>query len=694
MSTYTYTNTKDESGNGNRGALRNLRTVDRQTAPLPYMSGADGDWDDAATWTNGTVQTIPGSKSIVDATKTVDWNIVETSHSIDMDNSDLTYIPAASNENRTLLALFVESNDITVIGDNSEFGADYTSTVGTGNALTISHHLNLDGKIDLNGESQLIQTEDSDLVVETSGVLEKDQQGVQDLYTYNYWSSPVGAVATVGIDNNYKYVLNDAGILMDGTDPAAPDTINFISGYDGSNSGTTIDVAHYWIWKFDNLTSDDYSEWQHVRNTDSLTAGQGFTMKGVKDNTADTLAITQNYTFRGKPNNGDVDLVITSGNDYLVGNPYASAIDAEAFIAENGPTLAYTDPSDDTSYPETDASISGTLYFWEHWGGGSHILAQYEGGYGTYNYSGAVAAAAYGDSDPDVAQTGMGTKTPGRYIPVGQGFFVTADATGTVKFRNSMRVFEKEDDSTRSIFMKNMKYPNNRREAQNLDDRMKLRIGFNSINTVHRQLLVTRDERATPFIDWGFDAKVNETQLDDMYWMIADEKHTVQGIDVIHEDTVLPLGIHTNNDGLNNVIIDGLENVPDELNIFVHDKELDIYHDLRSGKYEIYLAAGEYLDRFEITFRDASLSVDEFDITNDLLVFYVNSNESIVIQNPKLIEIESAEMFTILGQSIFKYNDIEIENHIEIPARGLSTGSYVIKLKTTDGVISKKVLVN
>lgn len=65
MSTYTYTNTKDESGHGNQGALRNLRTVDLQTAPLPYESTQGGDWTNKNTWVNGNVQTIPGGKSIV-----------------------------------------------------------------------------------------------------------------------------------------------------------------------------------------------------------------------------------------------------------------------------------------------------------------------------------------------------------------------------------------------------------------------------------------------------------------------------------------------------------------------------------------------------------------------------------------------------------------------------------------------------
>lgn len=87
MSIYTYTNTNDASGNNRQGALRNLNTVDFQTAPLPYSSKSNGTWTSHNTWTNGgDKQYIPGSASIVDSDITVDWNIVQTSHNITMNN--------------------------------------------------------------------------------------------------------------------------------------------------------------------------------------------------------------------------------------------------------------------------------------------------------------------------------------------------------------------------------------------------------------------------------------------------------------------------------------------------------------------------------------------------------------------------------------------------------------------------------
>ena len=62
---------------------------------------------------------------------------------------------------------------------------------------------------------------------------------------------------------------------------------------------------------------------------------------------------------------------------------------------------------------------------------------------------------------------------------------------------------------------------------------MKFRIGFDSFNLIHRQLLLTVDEHASIEYDWGYDGKLNSKQMDDMFWMIEDEKYVIQGIDKI-----------------------------------------------------------------------------------------------------------------------------------------------------------------
>ncbi|WP_323787919.1 choice-of-anchor D domain-containing protein [Psychroserpens sp.] len=653
MSVYTYTNTEDASGKGNQGALRNLNTVDRQTAPLPYESTQNGNWDTQSTWANGNVQTIPGTTSIVNNAMTVDWNIIRTNHNVTIDDdSDL---PAGKNGNRKVLGLMVDSNELEISGITD-------ATTNTGYGLTVSHYLTLDGTIDLEGESQLIQSEDSDLIVGGTGRLERDQQGTADTYTYNYWSSPVGQ--TDMETNEFRYNLTN---VMQGLG-------YMTSGYNGTAS--PLRIADYWVWKFANLADGDYSAWQQIKSTGNILAGEGFTMKGPGSG---PLTDDQNYVFNGKPNNGHIDLTINVGNNYLVGNPYPSAIDAVEFINDN---LGVT---------------TGTLYFWEHWGGGNHVLGDYQGGYALMNLSGGTPAVTLGQPVAGVSNIGTARKVPGRYIPVSQGFFVNADAGGSIVFENDQRIFQKEDGTLNgdSVFLRSSNTASAADETETTGDpRMKFRIGIYTVNTIQRQLLLTIDPNATTAVDLGYDGVLNETQMDDMFWMIDGDKYIIQGSDDAEIDTTYPLGLITDSDGTNTISINGLQNVPDSMDIFIHDIDNDTYHNLRESDYDIYLTAGEHLDRFEMTFREGedSLSIDDNELSA-LDVYYSNDTESLVLLNPNYKKVKSIELFNIVGQSIHTIKDISELDYSEYEVKNLSTGTYIVKINTASGSVSKKVLV-
>lgn len=688
MSTYTYTNTKDESGNGNQGALKNLKTVDWQTAPLPYISTQDGDWTSNSSWVNGDVQTIPGAAALADNSVTVDWNIVRIAHNITVDNSSL---PSGNNGNRSVLGLFIDSNELTLNGDNS---------LGTGNGLTVTHYLKVDGAIDLEGESQLIQTEDSDLDVTSTGTLERDQQGTKDLYTYNYWSSPIGRSNTTTNNNSYTV----AEILRDGLVPSNPLSITFSgSGYNGSpgvanTTGATI--ADYWIWKYANRIGDTYSEWQHMRSSGSINAGEGFTMKGV-ENTGGLISQEQNYVFNGKPNNGDITLTIASGNDYLVGNPYPSALDADEFIQDN---IKTTETINGKIGRNSVNVINGALYFWDHFARSTHVLREYAGGYAVYTLMGGAPAV---NNDTRISATGeTGTKIPKRYIPVGQGFFVVARDTGAsgtvipdggnILFKNSQRVFQKESGGS-SSFLKstNVKGKLSETKSSTTDTREKIRLAFDSPKGYHRQLLVGVDNRASSGIDIGFDAIMNDDNLEDMYWKLNDNKLIIQAVDHFNNNRILPLGIKTDVDGVSVIRIDTLENINADTNIFVYDKTLDIYQNLKEDNYEVFLTAGEYLNRFEITFEnkaEASLSTE--DIEDKVLnTYFSNEKQSFILHNPKLKQVKSIEVYNIIGQSVYQFNNIKQDSFQEFKTRNINSGTYIIKVNMIDATLSKKVLV-
>ena len=169
----------------------------------------------------------------------------------------------------------------------------------------------------------------------------------------------------------------------------------------------------------------------------------------------------------------------------------------------------------------------------------------------------------------------------------------------------------------------------------------------------------------------------------------------IQGSNEAEISTVYPLGIKTNTDGLNTIMIDDLEHVPDAMNIYLHDIALDLYHDLRASDYEIFLNAGEYLNRFEITFStpEQLLGIDD-QVANQIDVVYSNDIKKVVIINPSQLEVKSITLYNMLGQSVYYNANIAQSNYSEYNIENLSVGTYIIKLQTQTGsLVTKKVLI-
>ncbi|MGC6430551.1 MAG: choice-of-anchor D domain-containing protein [Jejuia sp.] len=667
MSVYTYTNTDDMSGNSIQGALRNLNTVDFQTAPLPYQTQAAGSWDAGATWLNNTVQPLPNSLSIIDGTTSIDWNIVEINHD--------TYLGASATAVRTrdcsVKALIINSGDLQVNGDTA---------TNDGIGLTVTHYLKLDGSIDLEGESQLIQTDRSDFDATSTGTLERNQQGAANTYIYNYWCSPVST--TSNANYNVASVFNN---------------INFTtSGYNGIASPVTL--ADYWIWKYTNLPTNDYSQWQHLRSTGSIQVGEGFTMKGPGVGTP-----FQDYEFLGQPNNGDFSLPITVDNDYLIGNPYPSALDADLFILDN---LSAADGGTNTSNV-----INGALYFWDHFAQNTHILREYQGGYAVYTLLGGTLAIS---SDARINATYVaGTKRPERYIPVGQGFFVSAlnDPSltglsqpitgGNVLIKNSQRVFQKEvvtGTNSGSIFVKSgstKKTASSNENNSSVDTRQKIRLMLHSPKGYYRELLAGVDNNASNDFDLGYDAVLIENNEEDMYWDLNGTPLLIQGVDNFDTTQILPLELRTSKEGEVTISMTEILNIPSSQNIYLHDKTLNTYHDLKQGDFSIYLSADTYNDRFEITFQNANATLDlEENNTANLDIVYANESKNLIIQNPHNKTITSVQMYNIVGQSIVNFDQKNDKSTITYKIENLPSAIYAVKVQLEDKTwYSKKIII-
>ena len=635
--------TPDTSVSGTAGTLNNMLTAQDQTAPLPFIANNAGAWANMGTWQHGTVwdiATIPHK----------DWAIVHVTN-----NAKVTAV-----NNHSTLGLLIDG------------GAELEMQNDT--QIQVSSYLRLDGQLDLQGESQLVQSIGSDLDVQSAGFIERDQQGKAEVYSYNYWSSPVSPQNTTA--NNTDYSVSQ--VLFDGTDPINPLPITFSStGYDGTNT-TPITIADYWIFKFVNQP-DDYGNWfnGHIRSTGTLSVGEGYTQKG-----SGTTALSQNYVFKGKPNNGTIQLTVGANNLYLVGNPYPSAIDGHKFIADNVLTV---EAAGDVIGSGTS---TGALYFWEHWGGNSHALAEYQGGFATMNLAGGTIAIP----DPDVSVIGGGTVIPQRYIAVGQGFFVQGSPSGgVVEFNNSQRVFEREIDGN-SVFIKTSQVTPIAPRPEDDIERMYFR--FTTPEGPQRQLLLALKEGLTQGIDYGYDAPLIDHQLTDCYWKVEEERLVIQSIGSIEEELELPLEIKMGNEGVCKFEAEDISGLPTNVTAYFVDELLEKTTRLVVDEPVVFeLTTGDYEDRFFIKFK-----VDEKDeiiqIAEDLIAYYLISERSIILESQKAFTASDIRLYNLLGQQVYQYDqDFNESTRVSLPTN-LNTGVYLVKFVLNNAKeMSKRVII-
>ena len=519
--------TLDNSMSSMNGNLNNMRTYQDRTAPMPYVtkSGGDGNWSSNTNWLYGDVWDITGVHPASAIVKIEDNIEASTGHET--------------------LGLLVDAGSKLEIKNNQE--------------LIISSYLKLDGTIDLVGESQLVQSLNSELDVTSSGLIERDQQGKGDIYSYNFWSSPVSPVNATAI--NEPYSIDE--VLRDGTDVNNLQNIIWTTGYNGAPT-TPITLSSYWLFTFDNQV-EDYGSWQQVNQTQDVKVGLGYTMKGSGSGATSN---SQNYTFVGKPNNGDISHALAAANTSLLGNPYPSALDADQFILDN---IGVIEEDGDA----IGAGVTtGALYFWEHFAtNNSHILAEYHGGYATYNLSGATMAIP----DPMVSSNGTGSVLPKRYIPVGQGFFVEGGEGGTVQFNNGQRVFQKESDGN-SVFTKTSEIVasinSNVSPARSDINRLYFNVSFS--NGLQRQILLAEKEGTTQGVDFGYDAKLLDLNPTDVSWSLADDTYVIQTIGEITDELEVPLHVKSVSEGVAHFSIEELQGIAPEVEIYFVDKQVYI----------------------------------------------------------------------------------------------------------------------
>lgn len=577
-------------------------------------------------------------------------------------SSGTTYFKSATNN---LLTLSGTSDNANFYNLEIDVTAADKKGVSVANnfALQVANAVHFkSGDLRLVGEAQLIQEHaGTDNNTAVSGKLLVDQQGTVSPFQYDYWSSPV--------TNGGMFSLS--GGKFDGSDAVInafnPTQILFNSGspYNGlpsvldggGNVTTALTINTRWLYKY-SRGSGSYAEWIALNGSSTLLPGEGYTMKGPN-----ALTAKQNYVYYGLPNNGDYQFAITTGESILLGNPYPSALDAEKFLNDN-------------------ISVVESLYFWVDGGSTSHVLSDYLGGYAIRNLTGGTPPSIASPLISGIGTSGTVT-APSQYVPIAKGFFVLAIGSGNVVFNNSQRYFKTESNRLVS------------QGSNDLDASNKyLRIGYEDPEGFHRQLLLGFMPNSLADLSYnpGYDAIQLMTREDDVFFIIdnnLNKQYAIQGVNGFSEFMEFPIGLVISEAGTHQLMLDAVENFTET--VYLKDNLLNTTHDLTASNFEINLPAGDYLDRFSIVFQPAETLTTSNPELEQTLVYY-NGENHIVVSKPSSLEVDSIDVYNMLGQHILSVSEnLKNQNKILIPFTN-SQGVYLVVINSKSSKKSTKIL--
>ncbi|GAB1857198.1 T9SS type A sorting domain-containing protein [Flavobacteriaceae bacterium MHTCC 0001] len=514
-----------------------------------------------------------------------------------------------------------------------------TLNVVDGELLRVENQVLINGLVELLGEAQLIQNHTGTSSNSGSGALTVRQNGSNNLYNYNYWSAPVNRSGNWQIG----YLEEAAGVL------------NFTTAHDANPTTSPITLSSRWLYSY-NGTSDTYAQWSQLSTTANIAPGIGYTMKGSG------TASEQGYIFRGIPNDGNYTIPIAAGDDILIGNPYPSALNAINFINDN--------------IAPANNSIDGTLYFWEHFAdNNSHFLANYRGGYAKYNLMMPVAAEA----DDSGLTSGEGTASksaPTQHVAVGQGFFVTASATGgNIQFNNGQRAIARIG-SNETVFYKNSN--SKKRTSTQQDNRTKIWFTFTKPDSFTKTFGLGFDTNTSYGYDNGYDAKTYSELDNDMNWVLNNEKLVIQALPEIDLDHEIPLRTDIAELDTYIVAISKSLNLPHNINIFLWDRVQNIYYNLSNGEAQLVLDNSTPQDRFAIVLQNSSTLKNPTFETKETFATYDSETKTLKLhQTERLGDIGAFNIYNTLGQKVMTLNNPKT-NTINIA--NLSNGIYVLKI--------------
>jgi hypothetical protein len=534
------------------------------TASYTVTGLAAGNYTFTVTNANGCPSSATSSQSITDASSTT-WNG-----------------SAWSNGSPTSLKAIVFNGNFSSTTDVEGCSCQVTGTavvtINSGHTLKITNQVEVLGLGTLTFENNASLVQINDAAVNSGNINYKRYTAPVKRYDFTYWSSPVVGQTLKNLSPN---TLGDK--------------------YYGYNPNTG------WVIYYNGAAT--------------MVAGNGYLIRAPQTFSITVAAIDTNPVFIGKPNNGVFSFAIAGNKVHLLGNPYPSAMDADAFLDLNSTVL------------------EGTLYFWTHNSAPSNAVA----GTATYNYTTSDYATYNRTGGVSTALAAVtGGATPTGKIATGQGFFAPAStAGGTVVFNNSMRLSSVGALLDNSQFFK---LSGTSKTTTSVVTKEKNRIWLNLTNKegAFKQALVGYITGATNDYDGGFDGVTYDgNQFVDFYSVNNAVNLSIQGraLPFVKKDSVA-LGYKSTIKGNFQISIDHTDGALAKQNIFLEDKDLKVLHDLKKEPYTFSTEIGAFNSRFVLRYVDKN-AIEEVVVEPEIPVEVLEPNQEEVLNKDVLVSVKN-----------------------------------------------------
>jgi subtilisin-like proprotein convertase family protein len=385
--------------------------------------------------------------------------------------------------------------------------------------------------------------------------------------------------------------------------------------------------------------------YQAVTTSNNFVSGKGYLIRAAND--WPTTATTFNGQFTGVPNNGFVTQNIGKGYN-LLGNPFASPIDATKFLTDN-------------------STLVGALYFWTHTSpasGGVYPVNNYA----SYTNLGGTASAA-------------GGAIPNGTIQTGQGFYINAYDSGSASFNNSQRV----NASVSTQFYKST----NSNVTATETEKHRIWLNLNDATNNYNQILVGYTDGASNGVDNAIDGEVLDKDNTMLYNVINDVEYVIQGKGLPFAETdEIALGLKATTAGNYSISLENVDGLFTTQNVFIKDNVTNIIHDIKQAPYNFTTVDGVFNSRFKVVFTNAALTNQSF-VSEESVVVYTQ-NEEIKINASQ--EIASVEVYDVLGRNI--YNNIKVNDKVlNITSIANRNQALFVKITLESGqAVTKKVI--